>query len=467
MSEGSIGTNGRCESYGKYPPSYTQGNQVCIPPGTVITTCGALFTASGTNLYILIIQDDGNLGFYYSSSITPYLNGYEFEHSGLSVWSDYSVTRAPVNTTFTYATDGDISVSGGYSWSLGTYGTNGLFCVDSVSGTVTLYNAGPTSLTNPVWEVTCSTTSCTTAFVLSGYPSTASSPGPSAVLPTTIASAVASSVVAVTTTSSTTLAATSASAVITAATNSDTAGVSSSNSSGDNINSISKTGNISNNSSNISGSISNTSSTNVPVIVGSVCGVIAVLGIFAFAYFVYARKYKKQEYDRENINTKALPVTPEAAPIASFATATTPSSSYFSNTGRIPDSLHSDKPRATTSFFDDINNFQQQQPHHDSSDGSSTKEHRKPSLALKFEVLDMSRVHEWDPDKAAIWIFRNGGGEVGFAKAKEERITGYSLLTEKVDDIMNVIPTKKFGDKAILRQALVDLQNTVSLPAYS
>ncbi|KAJ3106917.1 hypothetical protein HK100_003669 [Physocladia obscura] len=451
MSEGSIGTDGSCESYGQYPPSYTQGTQVCITPGTIITTCGALFTTAGTNLYMLIIQDDGNLGLYFCSSITPYLNGYIFQHSGVALWTDYSITRSPVNTTFTYASDGDISISGGHSWSLGTYGTNGLYCVDSVSGTITLYNAGPASLTNPVWEVTCSTTSCTAAFVLSGYPSTASSPGPAAIIPTVSSDFV----------SSTSISSSSSSTV----TSSIAIAYSSS------LFSESKTTMLSTSSGSNSGSTvysnnsnGTSSATNVAAIVGGVIGAVVVFGILSFSFW-----FRKNP--RSN-NINSVPATPEATPLANLGIASKPSASSFSGGSSSQQNTSASysaqferssfkKLQAATEFFDDVNT-QQQQP------GILSSQNMKLSglTPERFEALDMTRVYQWGVDEAATWIFRNGGGEVGFAKAKEERITGYSLLTEKIDDMLSVIPTVRFGDKAMLRQALVDLQSS-SLPAYS
>ncbi|KAJ3079703.1 hypothetical protein HK100_010344, partial [Physocladia obscura] len=321
-----------------------------------------------------------------------------------------------------------------HTFSLDSYGSDGLFCVDSVAGALTLYNAGPASLSNKLWQTQCSTSNCSSAYLLSGYPATAAAPGPKAIIPSSSTATQPTATNQLHTTTATTTAAAS-----------DTA--------------------------------------NVPAIAGGVVGAVVLLALLAFAYYRY-RYYSKPQpkvdsYESRNIN--GLPSTPYAsipyaetpAPIVAVANTAT-SASSLSIPQRIP--VHTaqfenpsfDKQRAASSFFDDISSsqqLQQQQPHAlYSNNNFKTSSISSPPLPPKFEILDMTRVHEWSVEEAAAWIFRNGGGEVGYIRAKEERITGHSLLSEKIDDIMNVIPTEKFGDKAILRVALVDLQNTVPLP---
>ncbi|KAJ3090259.1 hypothetical protein HK100_007505, partial [Physocladia obscura] len=378
----SVGSDGRCIGFSKYAANYTLDNQVCISAGTTLSKCNSLFTTTGSDLYVFLVQDDGNLGFYYCYAVFAYLSGFQCNHTSIALWSSYIYSGPAVNTTFTYGVDGDLSV------------TDGLFCVDSVAGSLTLYNAGPSSLSNKLWQTQCSTTNCSSSYLLSGYPSTAASPGPKAIIPS------------ITNSPSTTIQPTATNQLQTISTTITTA--------------------------------TTNTATNVPAIAGGIVGAVVLLALIVFAY----RYYLKRQSNDNSLGS-----------ITQFA-----------------------KQRVAASFFDVISSSQQQQQQpYGLHSNSSLKTNSVP--LPKFEVLDMSRVYEWTAEEAAAWIFRNGGGEVGYTKAKgelflekiigmkrkekkEERITGHSLLSEKIDDIMKVVPTEKFGDKAVLRDALVELQNT-------
>ncbi|KAI9344565.1 hypothetical protein BDR26DRAFT_179521 [Obelidium mucronatum] len=92
------------------------------------------------------------------------------------------------DTSFFYSSDGNTGIfSGGIvvnvpSQKLGnTWGTNGLLCLNVANGALTLFNAGQSSLTNPVWTSTANNGAG--GFVLSGYPSSPTKPGPAAIIP--------------------------------------------------------------------------------------------------------------------------------------------------------------------------------------------------------------------------------------------------------------------------------------------
>ncbi|KAJ3078026.1 hypothetical protein HK100_010851, partial [Physocladia obscura] len=65
----SVGSDGRCINFSKYAANYTQDNQVCISAGTTLDKCAGLFTTTGSDLYVFLVQDDGNLGFYYCYAV--------------------------------------------------------------------------------------------------------------------------------------------------------------------------------------------------------------------------------------------------------------------------------------------------------------------------------------------------------------------------------------------------------------
>ncbi|KAI9331949.1 hypothetical protein BDR26DRAFT_1010740 [Obelidium mucronatum] len=163
-----------CDTY--YPASVVIGDWVCMSPGQSIPAC-QLFGRT-TGVYHLVLQHDANLVLYRTGDKFVKWASNTQRSGGQEVVSRLSY-GADGNVGITLDDGALISVE---SNKLGnTWGTSGLLCLDAVNGVLTLFNAGQSSLTNPVW--TSQANAETGGFLVNGYPSTPTNPGPGPVIP--------------------------------------------------------------------------------------------------------------------------------------------------------------------------------------------------------------------------------------------------------------------------------------------
>ncbi|KAJ3007438.1 UNVERIFIED_CONTAM: hypothetical protein HDU68_003510 [Siphonaria sp. JEL0065] len=103
-----------------------------------------------------------------AASVTP--DGWSTTNKQFIKESDAQYTPS-----FSYDASGLIQLSdsgAGMVWKLDSWGSDGLFCLDTMSGVLTVYNNGPSSATNPIWT-------STGGYVGgSGFPSSSDRPGP-------------------------------------------------------------------------------------------------------------------------------------------------------------------------------------------------------------------------------------------------------------------------------------------------
>ncbi|KAJ3278276.1 hypothetical protein HDU79_001728, partial [Rhizoclosmatium sp. JEL0117] len=127
-------------SYAK--ADYIQGSWACIRPGSTIPSGQVLTLPCGYGW--LTMGTDGLLqSKRWTPDGTPEIN---------KQWTIYTQQ----GYSFSYKKDGSLAgVANGGSMSepmIFTYGSDGLFCVDSHNGHVVLFNGGPASLINPIFD---------------------------------------------------------------------------------------------------------------------------------------------------------------------------------------------------------------------------------------------------------------------------------------------------------------------------
>ncbi|KAJ3021126.1 UNVERIFIED_CONTAM: hypothetical protein HDU68_009787 [Siphonaria sp. JEL0065] len=152
-------------------PGGVFGDWACLEPGQALFACTGLGVPGGK--YILSVQNDLSLVVYETAT-------------NASIWnSGTRKTNGPYSSVgFSYANNGNVYLVEETTeiFSLFSYGSDGLFCINSASGILMLYNAGQSSLTNPIWTANSSFAQGT--YLVKGYPTLMGTPGPAPIFPT-------------------------------------------------------------------------------------------------------------------------------------------------------------------------------------------------------------------------------------------------------------------------------------------
>ncbi|KAJ3201490.1 hypothetical protein HDU82_008082 [Entophlyctis luteolus] len=83
------------------------------------------------------------------------------------------------------------------------------------------------------------------------------------------------------------------------------------------------------------------------------------------------------------------------------------------------------------------------------------------------ESYSLDQIRSWTVDQVAAWVKANGGGSSGAARVQAEEIDGLVLISQSVDDLVNVISADTFGGKVRLQTALNSLIERVGPPGYA
>ncbi|KAJ3205679.1 hypothetical protein HDU83_007632 [Entophlyctis luteolus] len=404
--QGVIGADGRCQSFAAFTPSYSTGTFQCIAPGTVMPVCSAFFQTSSPTFWFTV-QDDGNVGLYYCNGITAYAGGgYTCPNSTHSIWVSYQYTGAAVSTAFTYNSNGDITTSGGYAFSLGTYGSDGLFCVNVLTGGLALFNAGSASLTNAIWTVSCTTTSCSSAVWGTGYPSNASDPGPAAIIPS---SSTTEGLLALFTGTSTSAPTSTAAAASSAAapTTTSTATASASTSSG------------------------------IPV--GAISGgvVAGVVGIAAACLFFWMKARNARHGD-----------------IGPRPDVRTPVQASFNESKHLGTQIDKAKNESATPPIVPLQSLESYNPPPLELYAAPAGVRSSVTLDGYVADYDFSNVGSWTVEQVATWVQVYGGGVAGAARVRALRIDGSVLMARPVEEVADMLASDTLGGKVRLHSAL-------------